>query len=82
MSVFEQTGQEKQRAIYRKWWVGKYCRTHSHLEFKKVVDVETFGCRSYVVGGARLVFEDGDKSQINIGYLAYRPRKMDVEVRL
>lgn len=80
MGFFEQTGQEKQRNVMRGWWVGKYCRTRSHHEFKKVVDVKTFGSKSYVTGNAVLVFEDGDESQIYIGD-AYRPRKKDVEVQ-
>jgi hypothetical protein len=80
MGFFNETGQDKARKTYRKWWVGKYCRIRSN-EYKLVVDVETRGCTSFVTGVAYLIYEDGEKEMITFGPSAYRPRKKDVEVK-
>lgn len=71
-----------QRAVYLDWWVGKYCRLNNQIdhEYKKVVDVITYGPPSYVYGTAVLVMEDGE--EVNISHRGKRPTKGDVEIKL
>jgi len=68
----------KQRDEYIKWWVGKMCRSRYGNEFKRVVDVTTYGPPSYVYGTAVLTFEDGTEE--NVYHRGKRPMKKDVEV--
>lgn len=79
MSYFNETGQDKARKKYRGWWVGKMCRTpYSNDEFKKVIDIETFGSLSFITGSAELIFEDYSRMLIKTS--SYTPRKQDIEI--
>jgi hypothetical protein len=64
---------------YRKWWVGKMCRTNRSAPFRLCVDVLLHGPPSFVYGDAELVFADGTTASVQHGQ-RFRPAKKDVEV--
>lgn len=69
----------KAEETYKRWWVGKYCKVPGDLKYKKVIDVVVYGPKSFVYGGASLVFEDLSKRPITT--TAFKPLKKDVLIR-
>ncbi|CAL2095828.1 protein of unknown function [Tenacibaculum sp. 190524A02b] len=72
-------GIEKAKETYKRWWVGKYCKVPGDYQYKKVIDVVVYGPRSFVYGGASLVFEDLSNRPIRT--TAFKPRKKDILIK-
>jgi len=70
------------RQRYERWWLGRYCRpVWSNQSFKKVVKIDMVGPPSFVSGQITFHYEDGSCDIVyGIGN-AYKPRKIDVEVK-
>lgn len=72
------SGLQEAKRRYEKWWVGKHCKPNSHMEGGKVIEVKTYGPKSFVYGGASLIYECG--TEVPIPTYAYKPRKCDVTI--
>lgn len=77
-------GEYEVQERYKRWWEGKYCRLFGQYdrEFKYVQTVEFIGPPSGFNGIVILHYLDGTSEHvIPFDPNAFKPRKMDVEVR-